>query len=120
LVYWRIPSRDRIELVVYLFHQLARYSILFRGKQTTDGRQILPKKMDSDPTEEFSTKITQELKIMKEYGYIDRDTFGYLKPDKPTSGRFYLLPKIHQANNPGRSIVSATCFDTVIKWDVSV
>jgi hypothetical protein len=24
------------------------------------------KKLDSDPTEEFSTKITQELKIMKE------------------------------------------------------
>jgi hypothetical protein len=39
--------------------------------------------------------------------YGGRGFMGYLKPDKPTSGRFYLLPKIHQANNPGRSIVSA-------------
>jgi hypothetical protein len=39
------------------------------------------KKLDSDPTEEFSTKITQELKIMKENSHIDKNTFDYLKPD---------------------------------------
>ena len=65
------------------------------------------KKLDSDPTEEFSTKITQELKIMKENSHIDKNTFDYLKPDKPKVGRFYLLPKIHKVNNPGRPIVSA-------------
>jgi hypothetical protein len=61
----------------------------------------------ADPTEEFSTKITQELKIMKENSHIDKNTFDYLKPDKPKVGRFYLLPKIHKVNNPGRPIVSA-------------
>jgi hypothetical protein len=60
-----------------------------------------------NPTEEFSTKITQELKIMKENSHIDKNTFDYLKPDKPEVGRFYLLPKIHKVNNPGRLIVSA-------------
>jgi hypothetical protein len=35
------------------------------------------------------------------------NTFDYLKPDKPKVGRFYLLPKIHKVNNPGRPIVSA-------------
>ena len=64
------------------------------------------KKLDSDPTEEFSTKITQELNIMKENSHIDKNTFDYLKPDKPKVGRFYLLPKIHKVNNPGRPIVS--------------
>jgi hypothetical protein len=58
-------------------------------------------------TEEFSTKITQELKIMKENSHIDKNTFDYLKPYKPKVGRFYLLPKIHKVNNPGRPIVSA-------------
>jgi hypothetical protein len=62
---------------------------------------------DFDPTEEFSTKITQELNIMKENSHIDKNTFDYLKPDKPKVGRFYLLPKIHKVNNPGRPIVSA-------------
>ena len=65
------------------------------------------KKLDSDPTEEFSTKITQELKIMKENSHIDKSTFDYLKPDKPKARRFYLLPKIHKVNNPGRPIISA-------------
>ena len=44
---------------------------------------------------------------MKENGHIDKNTFDYLKPDKPKVGRFYLLPKIHKVNNPGRPIVSA-------------
>ena len=75
------------------------------NRQLTDERFY--NKLDSDPTEEFSTKITQELKIMKENGHIDKNTFDYLKPDKPKVGRFYLLPKIHKVNNPGRPIVSA-------------
>jgi hypothetical protein len=75
------------------------------NRQLTDERFF--KKMDSDPTEEFSTKITQELNIMKENSHIEKNTFDYLKPDKPKDGRFYLLPKIHNVNNPGRRIVSA-------------
>ena len=75
------------------------------NSQLTDKRFY--KKLDSDPTEEFSTKITQELKIMKENSHIDKNTFDYLKPDKPKAGRFYLLPKIHKVNKPGRPIVSA-------------
>jgi hypothetical protein len=51
------------------------------NRQLTDERFY--KKMDSDPTEEFSTKITQELKLMKENSHIDKNTFDYLKPDKP-------------------------------------
>jgi hypothetical protein len=45
---------------------------------------------------------------MTENSHIDKNTFDYLKPDKPKSGRFYLLPKTHKVNNPGRPIVSAT------------
>jgi hypothetical protein len=48
------------------------------NRQLTDERFY--KKLDSDPTEEFSTKITQELKIMKENSHIDKNTFDYLKP----------------------------------------
>jgi hypothetical protein len=31
----------------------------------------------------------------------------YLTPEDRKPGRFYLLPKIHKKNNPGRPIVSA-------------
>ena len=50
------------------------------------------KKLDSDPTEEFSTKITQELTIMKTNGHIHKNTFDYLKPDKPKAGHFCTNP----------------------------
>ncbi|XP_071138766.1 uncharacterized protein [Mytilus edulis] len=40
-------------------------------------------------------------------GFIDDKPLEYLKPENPKPGRFYLLPKIHKANNPGRPIVSA-------------
>ena len=49
------------------------------NRKLTDER--LYKKLDSDLTEEFSNKITQELKIMKENSHIDKNTFDYLKPD---------------------------------------
>jgi hypothetical protein len=44
---------------------------------------------------------------MKENSHIEKNTFDYFKPDKPKAGRFYLLPKTHKVNNPGRPIVSA-------------
>jgi hypothetical protein len=55
------------------------------NRQLTDERFY--KKLNSDPTEEFSTKITQELTIMKENNHIEKNTFYYLKPDKPKAGR---------------------------------
>ncbi|XP_071145079.1 uncharacterized protein [Mytilus edulis] len=65
------------------------------------------KKLDSDPTPQFNKEITTNLKNMCEQGHIDETTFKYLKPEKSKPGRFYLLPKIHKVNNPGRPIVSA-------------
>ena len=38
---------------------------------------------------------------------ISEKNRNYLFVDQPKAGRFYLLPKIHKAGNPGRPIVSA-------------
>ncbi|XP_071124035.1 uncharacterized protein [Mytilus edulis] len=65
------------------------------------------KKLDYDPTSEFSSKIITALQTMYNDGHIDEDTIGYLKPENAKPGRLYLLPKIHKVNNPGRPIVSA-------------
>ena len=40
-------------------------------------------------------------------GHVDDKTMEYLTPEYPKPCRFYLLPKIHKGNNPGRPIVSA-------------
>ena len=44
---------------------------------------------------------------MHDQGLISEKNMAYLIVDQPKAGRFYLLPKIHKAGNPGRPIVSA-------------
>jgi hypothetical protein len=63
-------------------------------------------KLDSDPTLDFTQKITRALEAIHARGHIDDKTMEYLTPEDPKPGRFYLLPKIHKENNPGRPIVS--------------
>jgi hypothetical protein len=48
----------------------------------------------------------QALAAMHARGHLDKKTMDYLTPEDPKPGRFYLLPKIHKENNPGRPIVS--------------
>jgi hypothetical protein len=100
--YFMAKERDKGSAVVVMENE---DYLEEENRQLTDERFY--KKLDSDPTKEFSTRITQELTIMKENSHIAKNTFDYLKPDKPKAGRFYLLPKIHKVNNAGRPIVSA-------------
>ena len=72
-------------------------------RQLSDDR--FNNKLDKDPTKQFSDNITNELNNMYDNGDIDEKTLEYLIPDSPKPGRFYLLPKIHKTNNPGRPIV---------------
>ena len=47
------------------------------------------------------------LEAMHARGHLHDKTMEYLTPEDPKPGRYYLLPKIHKENNPGRPIVSA-------------
>ena len=63
--------------------------------------------LDEDPTEALSTEITELIEQMAERRAIDATTKKFLMPLNPRPGRFYMLPKIHKANNPGRPIISS-------------
>ena len=63
--------------------------------------------LDHDPTDEFAKKVSEAVKEMFDDGYITEKNMRYLTVDQPKAERFYLLPKIHKAGNPGRPIVSA-------------
>ncbi|XP_062610216.1 uncharacterized protein LOC134271997 [Saccostrea cucullata] len=65
------------------------------------------KKLDSDPTKEFSTAITKTLDDMFEKNEIGINVYETLNPIDSRPGQFYLLPKIHKEGMPGRPIVSA-------------
>jgi len=58
----------------------------------------------SDETSATIQLIVQEMYDSKE---IDNDTYLFLQgTNKPRTPHFYLLPKIHKPNNPGRPILS--------------
>ena len=63
--------------------------------------------VDHDPTIEVAKKVSEAVEEMFDDGYITEKIMRYLIVDQPKAGRFYLLPKIHKAGNPGRPIVSA-------------
>ena len=65
------------------------------------------KLLDHDPTPEFAKEVSEAINEMLDEGHISEKNRNYLLIDQPKAGRFYLLPKIHKAGNPGRPIVSA-------------
>ena len=44
--------------------------------------------------------------LVQSFTEVDQDQILKLIPQDPQPGKFYLLPKIHKPNNPGRPIVS--------------
>lgn len=64
------------------------------------------KALPSDPTSEFKSKLKDALTSLLEHGKLDEKTVRSLVPLSPVAGRFYMLPKIHKQNNPGRPIIS--------------
>lgn len=66
-----------------------------------------------DPTPLSSIEITSYLKSLADNKIITPSLFRYLKPpNPPRTPQFYLLPKIHKQNNPGRPILSANSCPT--------
>ena len=63
--------------------------------------------LDHDPTLENAKQVSDVVGEMLTEGHISEKNYNHLLVDQPKAGRFYLLPKIHKAGNPGRPIVSA-------------
>ena len=65
------------------------------------------KPLDHDPTPEFAKQVSDTVRQMHDQGHISEKNMKYIVVDQLKASRFYLLPKIHKAGNPGRPIVSA-------------
>lgn len=64
------------------------------------------KVLPSDPTNDYKLIVKEKLTELVQNQEITETTARSLIPLSPVAGRFYLLPKIHKNNNPGRPIVS--------------
>ena len=74
-------------------------------RQLTDTRSY--KEIDRDLTTKNATEIHRFLLIVKSKKLLPETNSTFLIPKNCRTPIFYLLPKIHKANNPGRPIVSA-------------
>ena len=61
-----------------------------------------------DPFMEYQEHITNSLDKLYSDKLIDKKTATALKPVNTKPARFYLLPKIHKPNHPGRPVISST------------
>ena len=65
------------------------------------------KKAEKDLTLDQEQLINQYIDELISNGDLERGTGQLLKPTNSRTPIFYMLPKIHKANNPGRSVVSS-------------
>ena len=76
---------------------------------------------EKDQTAMIQKRVTEYVKRMFNNELIDQKTKQYLVQNDPKPGRFYILPKIHKVNNPGRPIVSSNnhpteCFSQFVDY----
>ena len=64
-------------------------------------------KLDHDPTQRIGQKIADTLTKMHNKGLISDKNLEHLTPGSCTEAKFYMLPKIHKKNVPGRPICSS-------------
>ena len=65
------------------------------------------KKVDRDFTKEHEKNIDECITTLAIKGNIERDISKLLRPVNSRTPVFYMLPKIHKTNNPGRPVVSS-------------
>ena len=63
------------------------------------------RKLDEDPMERYAEEVTSFLQNMTDKQTINKEIFNYLRPQKPQTSRFYILPKIRKDGIPRRSTV---------------
>ena len=74
-------------------------------RQLSDKDIYLP--LSNDPTAEMVDIINERVRRLHSDGYISDSTLQFLLINcNARAGRFYLLPKIHKKNSPGRPVIS--------------
>ena len=78
-------------------------------RQLSDNRFY--QRLDADPIQQDQKIVKNTIKYMIASCELP-PTAKHLVVTTPRTSRFYMLPKIHKPNNPGRPIVSACCCPT--------
>ena len=103
--------RDNDSIVIRKADKGGKTVILNKNNYIKEANRQLQNRNHYRPLAKDNTvKTNKEVKdyITQIYseGHINEETARYLKPKNPRTPIFYMLPKIHKPNNPGRPIIS--------------
>ena len=65
------------------------------------------KQVATDLTPEHTKKVNASVDQLASEGLIDEKTAKALHAKDPRTPKFYMLPKVHKPNHPGRPIIAA-------------
>ena len=73
------------------------------------------RKLDKDPTIQHKNTVSETISTLKREKKLTERLASQLTPDDISTPNFYMLPKIHKVNNPGRPVInSSNCHTTNI------
>ena len=103
--------RSRSDIIIKPADKGSAVVVMDRQKYIDEAHRQLNNPMnykclDSNPTGSFSEQIQEVLDDMRSRDQLSKKALKFLSPTNCRTARFYLLPKIHKTNNPGRPIIS--------------
>ena len=71
------------------------------------GNSEFYRKVDRDLTKEHSDQVNETIKTFADQKLISEKAAKALRAENAKTPKFYMLPKVHKANHPGRPIIAA-------------
>ena len=65
------------------------------------------KKLAQDVTLQYNRMVNQTIERIKNEKLLPQETADGLKATNPKKTKFYISPKIHKPNNPGRPVINS-------------
>ena len=78
------------------------------NRQLSDKRNY--KKLQEDPTLQHSNLVNDTIDRFKKENLLSKKLADGLKSVNPKTPKFYISPKIHKENNPGRPVINSINF----------
>ena len=104
--------KNRTDLVICKADKGGAVVLMEVGDYITEAERQLTdrsfyKKVQENPTSLHAALVNNAIDQLKNRHLLEAKMAEKLKASHPRTPRFYLLPKIHKANNPGRPVVSS-------------
>ena len=98
-----VTTADKGGAVLIMFTE---YYIKEANRQLSDKNNY--KTLQINPTLQHNKMVNESLDRFKNENLLSKKTAKGMKVINPKTTKFYITPKIHKGNSPGRSVINST------------